>query len=84
MNLYLLTQNEARGYDTYDSCVVAAESAEEAQKIHPGYGISGEWWTSRYRSSTWATHLENVKVELLGVAVEGTKAGTILASFNAG
>ena len=37
MNLYLLTQNDATGYDTYDSCVVAAESEQAARGTHPGY-----------------------------------------------
>ena len=35
LNLYLLTQDEYRDYDTFDSCVVAAYSEEEAKKIHP-------------------------------------------------
>ena len=35
MNLYLLTQDTVRGYDTYDSCVVCAESEEEAQTVIP-------------------------------------------------
>ena len=33
--LYLLTQEEHKGYDTFDSCVVAAYSKDEAVKIHP-------------------------------------------------
>ena len=35
MNLYLLTQRTNNGYDTYDSCVVAAESESDARTIHP-------------------------------------------------
>ena len=35
MNLYLLTQDTVRGYDAYDSCVVCAESEEEAQTMIP-------------------------------------------------
>ena len=35
MNLYLLTQDTVRGYDTFDSCVVCAESEEEAQTMVP-------------------------------------------------
>lgn len=35
LNLYLLTQDEYRDCDTFDSCVVAAYSEEEAKKIHP-------------------------------------------------
>ena len=35
MNLYLLTQDTNNDYDTYDSCVVASETEEEAQLMHP-------------------------------------------------
>ena len=35
MNIYLLSQSEVDGYDTYDSCVVAAENEEDARQIHP-------------------------------------------------
>ena len=35
MNLYLLTQDAVTGYNTYDSCVVCAESEEEAQTMIP-------------------------------------------------
>ena len=33
MNLYLLTQNENNGYDTYDSMVVSAENEEDAKYL---------------------------------------------------
>lgn len=36
MNLYLLTQNDNTGYDTYDSAVVAAKDETQARSIHPG------------------------------------------------
>lgn len=35
MNIYLLSQTENNGYDTYDSCVVIAETEKEAKLIHP-------------------------------------------------
>ena len=77
MNLYLLTQDEVTGYDTYDSVVVAAESEEEAKGIHPcailGWRSSGDW-----------CKIEDVQVELIGEAKKGTQSGVILASFNAG
>jgi hypothetical protein len=37
MNLYLLTQDEISGYDIYEACLVAAETATEAAKIHPEF-----------------------------------------------
>ena len=79
MNLYLLTQNVEFGYDTYDSVVVAAKTETEAKSIHPctisGWGSCG---------GCWPKSPENVEVELIGKAVEGTPAGVILSSFNAG
>jgi hypothetical protein len=36
MRLYLLTQNENTGYDTYDSCVVAAKDEDQARGMFPG------------------------------------------------
>tara|TARA_R110002096_G_scaffold250501_1_gene442959 strand:+ start:559 stop:702 length:144 start_codon:yes stop_codon:yes gene_type:complete len=35
MKLFKIYQNINTGYDTFDSAVVVANSAEEAQKIHP-------------------------------------------------
>lgn len=49
MNLYLLTQDTVRGYDTYDSCVVCAESEEEAQKIVPNTFHFEDQDTLRYQ-----------------------------------
>jgi hypothetical protein len=35
MKLFKIYQRINTGYDTFDSAVVVANSAEEAQKIHP-------------------------------------------------
>lgn len=45
MNLYLIWQEKNTNYDTYDSAVVAAESAEDARWIHPGMG--GQKWDGK-------------------------------------
>lgn len=79
MNLYLLTQDENCGYDTFDSCVVAAKSEEDARQISPRPGRA---WDDPW--SSWASKPESVKVVLIGTAIEGTDRGLILASFNAG
>lgn len=42
LNLYLLTQDENNGYDTFDSCVVAAYNEEDAKCIHP-FLFKFEW-----------------------------------------
>jgi hypothetical protein len=35
MNLYLLTQDANKEYDTFNACIVVADTEEEAKKIHP-------------------------------------------------
>jgi hypothetical protein len=37
MNIYLLTQDANREYDTYDACVVAAKNQESARRIRPDH-----------------------------------------------
>jgi hypothetical protein len=74
MKLYLISQEVNNEYDTFDSAIVAANSAEHARFIHPACYAN---------KSTWCDP-EDVKVVLVGTATLGTKAGVILASFNAG
>jgi hypothetical protein len=79
MNIYRITQDEHRGYDTYDSAIVVAESENEAKKITP----DGNSFRANF-SSVWATKPENVTVELVGTT-DLFPTGTVLcASFNAG
>ena len=88
MNIYKIFQSENNDYDTFDSAIVAAESEEEARDMDP----KSEWgndplkvnWNCNSRRSSWAFNREKVNVEYIGVAKEDTKAGIILASFNAG
>ncbi len=93
MKLWLLTQSSNRGYDTYDSAVVAAESEFLAKRINPGDFY--EWselynsWMFKYGDGraeislddTWVRPHE-VEAKLIGVTE--LPAGLILASFNAG
>jgi hypothetical protein len=78
MNLYKLTQEINTGYDTYDSCIVAAENEEKAVLITP----DGRW--EKDYMISWCKSPDQVKCELIGMAVIGTKEGIILSSFNAG
>lgn len=79
MKLWLLTQSDNSGYDTYDSCIVAAKTEEEARDIHPGGEVG---W--KYQRNSWAKSPDTVKVELLGTARKGTEVGMILSSYRAG
>ena len=83
MKLFLISQKQSNHYDTFDSAVVAALTAEDAKAIHPdGCGEppsdwnNDGWWD-------WAMP-EHVHAEHIGRALKGTQAGVICASFNAG
>ena len=77
MNLYLLTQDDNNGWDTYDSCIVCAETEEEAIKINP----DNEW---ENKFTCWASKPELVDATFIGVASDDLEKGVVLASFNAG
>lgn len=79
MNLYLIYQSYNRDYDTYDSAVVTAESAEIARRMQPSSGeVDG-----RMTLHEW-TDPEYVKVVYLGKADIINERKVICASFNAG
>lgn len=99
MFVYLLTQDTVRGWDTYDSMVVIAESEEAAKRIHPWEGVfynesietfcfHRSWDPDNrnevYHGDTWPHNLSEIKVERIGVADENSKPGVVCASFNAG
>ena len=84
--IYLLTQDTNRGYDTYDSCVVVANNAEEAVTIHPYYGLDDEWLycgESRILNSGWCNP-KHVSVTLIGVTDLYNESKVVCSSFNAG
>ncbi len=85
MNIYLLELPGQCKYDQYDAIVVAAESEEKARLIFPTpYGhLIPEWWKVKDKIGYWDTP-ENLKVTLLGTALEGSREGNILSSFIAG
>lgn len=75
MFLYKISQDVNRGYDTFDSAIVAAPDANSAKMIYPGKGC--------YDVDAWCDY-SYVKVDLIGTTAPGVKMGVILASFNAG
>lgn len=82
MKLWLISQKENTGYDTYDSAVVMAATADEARMMHP-YG--DEWDGKEDSWGTWAD-ADKVRVEEIGLASPslGPSPKVICASFNAG
>jgi len=84
MKLFKIYQDINTGYDTFRSAVVVANSAEEAQNIHPGGG-SGSY--DMYDS--WVSRPDLVELlylgEVVGEADEDIYPGAIIcSSFNAG
>lgn len=95
MKLYLISQNIVCNYDTYDSAVVAAESPEEARKIHPSIYVThikeGKWFGTYSKGGEYENEEDSwvkcsqagqVLAEYLGETER--ERGLILASFNAG
>lgn len=61
MNLYLISQDKNRGYDTYSSAVVAAKNEEHARHIHPRNGKDEkiEWSTRGHWYSDYSDFPED-------------------------
>jgi hypothetical protein len=80
MKLYLLEQTDAHGYDKYDSCVVCAESEDDAKKIHPENVpfIEGK------NTYSWTSMVCNIKCTEIGDSSTLIKRGVVLSSYNAG
>ena len=93
MNLYRISQSANDGYDTYDSAIVAAATEEQARRISPDGNVVwsdamkcwvGENGKRRDWTGLWCANIDEVTVELIGQAKDGTEPGVILGSFNAG
>jgi len=82
MNIYKIEQDTNVKYDTYDSAVVIAESAQEAQQMQPEQDEQG--FSPDSREFKWAAP-EDVIVTYIGIA-DPSFAGpcVVVSSFNAG
>lgn len=88
LGLWLITQDANNGYDTYDSAVVVAETADEARAIHPCGEIFGSIpegkrssWMTTY--SDWVSNPDQVTATHIGTT--DLPAGVVVcASFNSG
>jgi len=81
MKLFLISQQEKDGYDTYDSAVVCAPDESAARNMSPDSGEPFNW-NDPY--SIWCSSPDKVEVTYLGEAVDGSIQGVVCASFNAG
>jgi len=86
MKLWLLEQRERTGYDTYDSCVVVADSEEMAKDMFPGETYNSKPFkllSSGESNYDWAISVEFVTATYLGEAADSERR-VVCASFNAG
>ncbi len=77
MKLWLVRRTDPIGYDEWDAVVVAAETQDDAQYIHPSPYL--KVFSQHYG---WAK-AETLSVEYLGTTDRKIE-GVVLASFNAG
>lgn len=78
-NLYLISQTDNDGYDTFSDAVVAAWTEDEARNIHPSqYVYPGEEWDL----SSWCEPI-SVDVKFIGIADKDLE-GVVCACFHAG
>lgn len=89
--LWLISQTDNSGYDTYDSAVVCAATEQDARLIHPDADSrwSGDAWVYESGLAVWMdngwTTPEKVAVEQIGIPSTGVREGAVIcASFNAG
>jgi len=89
MFVFLLTQDNVNGYDTFDSAVVVAKSPAEARVIHPSGDMlnsDGVWDREGLKKEYWTWPLPlNVHVQFIGTAkLSYTEPTVICSSYNAG
>lgn len=82
MKLFKIYQNVNNGYDTYSDAIVCAETAEDAQRIHPSDYVE-ETTEEPADYDSWAP-LSKVQVEYIGDARDGLPRGVVCASYHAG
>ena len=94
MKIYKVERTDGGGYDTYDSFICFANSAEEARYINPDeYYIwkDGGWCfvyadgaMKREKNYSWTEDPKTLKVWELDRSPTDGKPTVILASYNAG
>jgi len=81
LNLYLCVSGANRGFDYFDSFVIACGTSEEAKNTGP---LGDKINTSEPMINTpWTNNPLDVTVTELGRAANNVEKGVICASFNA-
>lgn len=88
LKLFLIRQKKNTGWNTYDSAVVAAPTAEDARFMHPDEDCnrkrsSKDYHSVRFWLDAWADP-KDVYVEYIGEAADDIIQSVVCASYNAG
>lgn len=80
MNIYRISQTINNWYDTYDSCIVFAESEEDARSNNLRFDPE-----DRQRDWVKESQKDKLEIELLWELIPGSErdTGVVLSSFNA-
>jgi len=82
MEIFKLAQTAVKGWDTYSDCVVIAENAEQARRMHPRGGWIGQEYND---GSDWPIEADDITAEHLGTADALYELPQVMcASFHAG
>lgn len=89
MKIWLISQDERQGYDTYDSAVVIAETEEEARMMSPCVRFSfgpddTEFYDFTGCVREWASSPDKVTVKYLGEADSALPKGSVCGSCSNG
>jgi hypothetical protein len=93
--LWRLSQDVVGGYDTFDSCVVAAVDEASAKRVHPSEFVgafddsTSAWLDSkgnppRRPLQNWAPHPDRVVAKRIGATAIYAAGAVVCTSFNAG
>lgn len=74
MYLYLITRNKIPDYPAYDKAIVAAISADEANKI---IEADADNWSEVYINRRYKP---DITISNIGLAADGVEAGILVAS----
>lgn len=97
LNIYKVSRVTDIDYDEYSAFICAAESEDDARRLHPRdwkssvLATDGFWYDEHstaedepWRDSSWPDNISTLKVELLGTATPSFLPGVLLALFHAG
>lgn len=81
LKIYLLKQDENRGYNCYHSCVVCAKDEDDAKSILPDGGDFFDEEDRKY-DDTWVKDINLVICTEIGIANKNQERGVLIADFS--